>query len=87
MDGAALVHPTGGFIATILHDVNPGGDIDLYLEIEPLSDAQQLLEKELRLYTELQKSLGEQKIDLEMHEKGSPLRSIDKNARESGLVL
>lgn len=64
-----------------------GGDIDLYIEVEPLSDSQELLEKELRLYAELQKSLGEQRIDLVVHEKGSPLRSIDKKARESGLVL
>ena len=41
-----------------------GGDIDLYIEVEPLGDGRKLLERELRLYAELQKKLGEQRIDL-----------------------
>lgn len=64
-----------------------GGDIDLYLEIEPVKSARQRLQRELQFYALLQKTLGEQRIDLVLHEKGQVLRPIDNQARETGLML
>ena len=64
-----------------------GGDIDLYLEIDGGDTPRQRLERELQLYALLQKALGEQRIDLVIHERGTALKAIDKEALSTGLVL
>ncbi|MGC2457085.1 MAG: nucleotidyltransferase domain-containing protein [Gallionellaceae bacterium] len=62
-----------------------GGDIDLYIEAE--GSPQETLARELKLYAVLQRRLGEQRIDLVVHRVGSPLRPIDREARDTGVAL
>lgn len=62
-----------------------GGDIDLYVETE--GSAEETLVRELKLYAVLQRRLGEQRIDLVVHRAGSPLRSIDREAQDTGIAL
>ena len=64
-----------------------GGDIDLYIEIDGGDTPRQRLERELKLYALLQKALGEQRIDLVIHERGATLKAIDKEASSTGLIL
>jgi predicted nucleotidyltransferase len=62
-----------------------GGDIDLHIEpAEPVADP---LARELRLYAALQRGLGEQRIDLVVRQPGQPERSIDREARRTGMLL
>ena len=87
------VHKIYGSSATVavfgsrVDDNVQGGDIDLYIEVEPIESARQRLQSELQLSVLLQKALGEQKIDLIVHDKEQPLRPIDTQARETGLIL
>lgn len=62
-----------------------GGDIDLYIDAE--GSAEETLARELKLYAALQRRLGEQRIDLVVHRAGSPLRPIDREARDTGIAL
>lgn len=68
-----------------LDDAERGGDIDLYIEAE--GTAEELLDRELTLYALLQRRLGEQRIDLVVHGRGQPARSIDRHARATGIPL
>lgn len=68
-----------------LEDAQRGGDIDLYIEAN--GSPEELLDRELRLYARLQRRLGERRIDIVVHGRGRPLRSIDRHARESGVAL
>ncbi|WP_018936842.1 MULTISPECIES: nucleotidyltransferase domain-containing protein [unclassified Thioalkalivibrio] len=62
-----------------------GGDIDLYVEAEGTPD--ELLESELKLHAALQRRLGERRVDLVVHRRGTPARPIDTHARRTGLPL
>jgi len=62
-----------------------GGDIDLFVEAE--GNAEQALTRELQLYAALQRRLGEQRIDIVVHRRGTPLRTIDEEARRTGVPL
>jgi uncharacterized protein len=66
-------------------DNTRGGDIDLHVELD--GDAAELLDRELRFYAVLQRELGEQRIDIVMHRRGSALRSIDREALRTGVLL
>jgi predicted nucleotidyltransferase len=68
-----------------LDDAERGGDIDLYIEAE--GTAEELLDRELTLYARLQRRLGEQRIDLVVHGRDQPARSIDRHARATGIPL
>lgn len=68
-----------------LDDTARGGDIDLY--IESRGTPEELLERELKLHTRLQKKLGERRIDLVIHNPDRPLRPIDYQAKQTGVVL
>lgn len=64
-----------------------GGDIDLYIETT-LIDPVLLVEKNIQFICDLQKGLGEQKIDLILHRLGhSPLLPIYAMARAGGVLL
>jgi hypothetical protein len=41
----------------------------------------------MKFYAALQRELGEQRIDLVVHRRGSPLRPIDLEARRHGVRL
>lgn len=62
-----------------------GGDIDLYVELE--GEPADILERQLRFYASLQRELGEQRIDVVVHRRGTPLRPIDREARRHGIPL
>ena len=66
-------------------DAARGGDIDLYIESE--GDAADLLDQELRLHARLLRRLGERRIDIVVHDDRHPLRSIDAEARRTGVPL
>ena len=67
-------------------DDKRGGDIDLYLEV-PAMDPEDLRKLESRFWIRLQRTLGEQKIDIVTHMQGSPLKPIDQQARNTGVCL
>ena len=67
-------------------DTQRGGDIDLYIELPEMPEEQkQALES--RLWIRLQRTLGEQKIDVVTHVQGTPMRPIDQQARATGVRL
>ena len=67
-------------------DTQRGGDIDLYIELPEMPEEQkQTLES--RLWIRLQRTLGEQKIDVVTHVQGTPMRPIDQQARATGVRL
>ncbi|MES1941993.1 hypothetical protein T5B8_17221 [Salinisphaera sp. T5B8] len=66
-------------------DAARGGDIDLYIESE--GNAADLLDQELRLHARLLRRLGERRIDIVVHDGRHPLRSIDAEARRTGVPL
>lgn len=62
-----------------------GGDIDLHIEAE--GDAAALLDRELKLYARLIRRLGDRRIDIVVHPRGSAPRPIDLQAMRTGVVL
>ena len=65
-------------------DAKRGGDIDLYLEIEP---GQATFQNECAFTHRLEDRIGERKIDVVLHERGGPLRPIAAIAVHTGVVL
>jgi len=65
-----------------LDDARRGGDIDLYIDL-PM-DAAQAQQRETRLWVELQRRLGERKIDIVTARAGQE-RPIDRAARATGV--
>ena len=69
-----------------IDDLKRGGDIDLYVEAFD-SDIDTLFQSKLRFLRDLQRRIGEQKIDVVIcHDKNST-RLIDTHARETGILL
>ncbi|MEQ1591155.1 MAG: nucleotidyltransferase domain-containing protein [Thiobacillaceae bacterium] len=68
-----------------VRDETRGGDIDLYLEAE--GTAAETLARELKLYAALQRRLGEQRIDIVVHRRDTPMRAIDLAACQTGMPL
>jgi len=62
-----------------------GGDIDLYIETD--GPSKEALQKELRLHSRLLQRLGDQKIDIIVHRKGTPYLPIHQEALEEGVPL
>jgi predicted nucleotidyltransferase len=63
-----------------------GGDIDLYIEPE-VQAPDDIVEAKLRSLAELHQKLGEQKIDLVIRRRGTPLLPIHEVARTTGVAL
>ncbi|HKK31930.1 MAG TPA: hypothetical protein VKA18_16215 [Alphaproteobacteria bacterium] len=61
-----------------------GGDVDLYLEVEP---GRRSFATESRFRVALGDRLGDEKIDVVVHERGEPLRPIDRLAEATGVML
>ncbi len=78
-------HVTIRLFGSRINDELKGGDIDLFLEF-PNNDPN-LWQKILRLNTAIQKSLGEQKIDIISHQLGEHLYDIHKEALKNGIIL
>jgi len=66
-------------------DGRRGGDIDLYLETPVRQE--QAWRKVLRLNAALQERLGEQKLDIVLHQPDEPLQPIHILARKQGIRL
>lgn len=66
-------------------DSRRGGDIDLYLEARERGDQQ--WRQVLRLNAALQERLGEQKLDIILHQPGEPLQPIHIEARTHGIRI
>ena len=70
-------------------DTKRGGDIDLFVEIPFKID--NMVRKKLRILSQIQRRIGEQKIDLiitylgEFSEENLPL--VIKNAQQDGILL
>jgi predicted nucleotidyltransferase len=62
-----------------------GGDIDLYVETS--CDPTTALQHAGRLYSRLQRELGEQRIDIVTRSPGEPEQAIHRVARETGVRL
>lgn len=65
-------------------DSRRGGDIDLHIDV-PIGQAR--LDREVAMTLRLQETIGEQRIDIVVHESGTPLRPIDEIAVTTGIVL
>ena len=67
------------------NDAARGGDIDLHVTVAPTiaEDAK----RELDLAVELEKALGERRIDIVVSARGLAPRPIDRVAHETGIVL
>ncbi len=62
-----------------------GGDIDLYIETDhPLEN---ILPKELSLHAGLMQKLGDQRIDIVIHQSAAALKEIHKQALATGVRL
>ncbi|WP_018139661.1 MULTISPECIES: nucleotidyltransferase family protein [unclassified Thioalkalivibrio] len=66
-------------------DTARGGDIDLYIEADGTPN--DLLDRELRLSAALQRRLGERRVDIVVHPRGTPHRPIDAHADRTGVAL
>ena len=66
------------------NDQARGGDIDLYIESPALAD---LFQRKLQLKLALEDALGEQKIDVLVHQYGTPLLPIHTLAKDTGIRL
>jgi predicted nucleotidyltransferase len=63
-----------------------GGDIDLYVET-PLADPAAAFAAELRARVDLERALGEQRIDLVVHRIEQEYLPIHRLARDTGIPL
>ncbi|SMM99281.1 hypothetical protein SPONN_403 [uncultured Candidatus Thioglobus sp.] len=68
-----------------VNDDAKGGDIDLMINVVKQDD--NLWRKVLRLNTNIQQKLGEQKIDIITKYQGQKLENIHKEALRTGVVL
>lgn len=66
-------------------DEAKGGDIDLFIEAD--IPPQEKLDLELTFRARLVQRLGDQRIDVVMHRPGTPDKTIDQEARLTGIPL
>ena len=67
-----------------VNDNARGGDIDLYIEVDHLSD---IFDRKINLRLALEDCWGETKVDLVVHDIQYPLQPIHRIAREEGVRL
>jgi hypothetical protein len=73
--------PAGG---ARVHDHLKGGDLDLYLEVEP---GRATFANEMAFRDLIERPLDDPKVDVVLHERGDPLTPIDEIALRDGMVL
>ena len=64
-----------------------GGDIDLYVEVDAAGADVAGLAREWEFAHMIRDRIGDQKIDVLVHERGRPLRPIDRLADATGVLL
>lgn len=67
-----------------LDDDGRGGDLDLYLEVDP---DQATFANEMAFRDRIERPLDELKVDVLLHERGQPLSTIEQIAVRDGEVL
>lgn len=67
-------------------DSKKGGDIDLYIETDEVT-ADDVLSLRSKAYIDMIKVLGEQKIDIIVHVKGTAYSPIKEIAKATGVLL
>jgi predicted nucleotidyltransferase len=67
-----------------VHDHLSGGDLDLHLEVEP---GQATLINEMAFRDLIERPLDELKVDVVLHERGTPRTPIDEIALREGVLL
>lgn len=67
-------------------DQKRGGDIDLYIET-PETDTNKIVTAKLAFLVALNRELGEQKIDVVIHQIGRELLPIHQIAKQTGIRL
>lgn len=67
-----------------VHDHLKGGDLDLYLEVEP---GQATFANEMAFRDLIERPLEELKVDVILHERGQTLAPIHEIARRDGVLL
>ncbi len=77
-------HATVRVFGSRVRDHLKGGDLDLYLEVEP---GQATIANEMRFRDLIERPLDELKVDVVLHERGRPLGPIDEIARRDGVLL
>lgn len=65
-------------------DQKNGGDIDIYIETDESSE---LVARRIRFKSGLHDQMGEQKIDVVVHQRKMPLQPIHEIARSTGIQL
>jgi predicted nucleotidyltransferase len=65
-------------------DAKRGGDLDLYVEVDPGGWS---LRKESKFLDLIEEPLDELSVDLIVHERGRPLRPIEEIAVRDGVLL
>ena len=65
-------------------DFMKGGDIDLFIDSPALEDG---LKAKIKLKLKLEDMLGEQKIDIALHQEGTPYLPIHELALKNGIRL
>jgi len=66
-------------------DAGCGGDIDLWVKTSLTPE--EAVRVEGRFYAALQRRLGERRIDIVVHRRGTPHRPIDRSALSDGIRL
>jgi len=66
-------------------DSQRGGDIDLYVQVKDQS--MDLLQAELSLHANLIKKLGDQRVDLVIHQANQRIKPIHEQALKTGVQL
>ncbi len=77
-------HASVRLFGSRVDDRRRGGDIDLHVEVKP---GRRSLATEARFRVALGDRLGDEKIDVVVHERGEPLRPIDRLAATTGVSL
>jgi predicted nucleotidyltransferase len=65
-------------------DHQKGGDLDLYLEVDP---GQATFANEMAFRDRIERPLDELKVDILLHERGQPLSAIEQIAVRDGEML
>ena len=66
------------------HDTQRGGDIDLFVEVDP-GDASIANEQQLR--DRIAPAVDDLRVDIVLHERGAPLTPIERIALRDGVLL
>ncbi len=87
---SSAIHAFGDTVAIYLfgsrvNDKTKGGDVDLFVETD--LEKKQAMLAQLKFVVALQKTIGEQKIDVIVQSKNSENQTVFQEARRTGVLL